>query len=235
MLLPKFDELPKPLQFPEIKPYYEFLHHRRGRLICKRVFDFFASFLLILLLSPLFAVIGIWIACDSKGPVFFRQTRITQFGKPFSIYKFRTMVVNAPELGAPITTKEDTRVTGAGKFLRRLRMDELPQLFNVLKGQMSFVGVRPEVPRYVREYTPKMMATLLLPAGITSPASIAFSKEEELLADSKDPEKTYLERILPQKMKSNLSYIQSFSLTGDLKILWQTVQTIFFSRKEEGS
>ncbi len=235
MLLPKFEQLPQPLQSPEVKPYYDFLCRRQAQLFFKRVFDFLAALLLLILLSPLFLAVGIWVACDSKGPVFFRQSRITQFGKPFSIYKFRTMVENAPQMGAPITAGEDPRVTRAGKFLRRLRLDELPQLLNVLKGQMSFVGVRPEVPRYVRAYTPAMMATLLLPAGITSPASIAFSNESELLVNANDPERTYLEQILPQKMEQNLRYIQNFSFFSDLKILWQTVQTVFFKRKERSA
>ena len=234
MLLPKYEQLPPNLQIPEVKPYYDSLKHKQGQLLCKRLFDLFAALVLLILLSPLFLGVAIWIKCDSSGPVFFRQTRITQFGKPFCILKFRTMVENAPLLGAQVTSKEDVRVTKSGKILRSFRLDELPQLLNILSGKMSLVGVRPEVPYYVRKYTPEMMATLLLPAGVTSPASIAFAREAELLTHTDNLETTYIQQILPQKMAQNLSYLKKFSFFSDMQILWDTVQAVFFPRKEKG-
>lgn len=235
MLLRKMEYLPVEFQSSEILPYYRSLSQKQGRLFCKRIFDCITALFLLILLSPLLLGIGIWVKCDSKGPVLFRQIRITQFGKSFFICKFRTMVPNDSKTNPQVTAREDSRITKAGKILRRLRLDELPQLWNVLKGEMSFVGIRPEVPRYVKEYTPQMWATLLLPAGITSPASISFSKEEEYLAGAEDPEKMYLEQILPQKMVQNLRYIENFSLMGDLKIMWETIRTVFFPKKENPS
>ena len=167
-------------------------------------------------------IIAVWIKCDSKGKVFFRQRRVTTYGRVFYIFKFRTMVSNAEKLGTQVTVQNDSRVTKAGKFLRKCRLDELPQLFNVLKGDMSFVGTRPEVERYVDRYTDEMLATLLMPAGITSLASIKFKDEEKLLDGAENPDDVYVNEVLPQKMKFNLEYISKFNFFYDIKIMFMT-------------
>ena len=168
----------------------------------------------------------IMIKMDSHGEVFFRQERVTQYGKKFRIHKFRTMVKNAESLGAQVTTKSDMRVTKVGKKLRGCRLDELPQLIDILQGNMSFVGTRPEVTKYVKQYTPEMMATLLLPAGVTSEASIEYKDEERLLADAKNADKTYVEVVLPQKMEWNLRSLNDFSFVGDIKTMFKTVWAV---------
>lgn len=167
-------------------------------------------------------IIAVWIKCDSKGTVFFRQRRVTTYGRVFYIFKFRTMVSDAEKLGTQVTVQNDSRVTRAGKFLRKCRLDELPQLFNVLKGDMSFVGTRPEVERYVERYTDEMMATLLMPAGITSLASIKFKDEEKLLDGAENPDDVYVNEVLPQKMKYNLEYINKFNFFYDIKLMFMT-------------
>lgn len=167
----------------EVFPYYKALRSHSIELLIKRIFDFSLSAVMIFLLAPVFAVLALWIKLDSKGPVFYTQKRVTQYGKIFWIYKFRTMVVNADQKGSLVTTSGDPRITGAGKWLRKYRLDELPQLMNIWKGEMSFVGTRPEVVRYVKQYTKEMYATLLMPAGVTSRASIAFKDEDRLLGE----------------------------------------------------
>lgn len=198
----------------------------------KRMFDLFFSVLLLLVLSSVMLVIAIMIKLDSKGPVFFRQERVTQYGKIYRIFKFRTMVDGADKRGPLVTTEGDKRITKIGKRLRDLRLDELPQLLNVLKGEMTFVGTRPEVKKYVDCYTPKMWATLFLPAGITSRTSIAYKDEVDVIDEYKQkyPEKSadeiYVEYVLPEKMEYNLLYLKKFSVLGDLKIMIDTVLAV---------
>lgn len=223
MLLKKWADLPESMCIPEVEEYYTILKHKPLDLFFKRLFDIVVSAILIILLSGVMLVIAVWIKCDSKGPVMFRQTRITTAGKEFRIFKFRTMVTNAEALGTQVTVGRDPRITRSGHFLRKFRLDELPQLFNVFAGDMSFVGTRPEVPRYVNQYTPEMMATLLMPAGITSDASIRYKDEDRLLEGAENPDQTYVEVILPEKMKYNLDYIRHFRFLRDLKIMAETV------------
>lgn len=214
------------MQTEEVKAYYEFLRKKRGSLVAKRVFDIVMSLVLLVVLSPFLLVIAITVKVSSPGEVIFRQTRVTTYGRRFTIYKFRTMVSGAPQKGSQVTVRGDSRVTGVGHFLRKVRLDELPQLVNILKGEMSFVGTRPEVEKYVDAYTPEMYATLLMPAGVTSPASIQYKDEERLLNGEGDPDKIYIEQILPEKMKYNLDYIRGFSFWKDLVILIQTVAAV---------
>ena len=192
----------------------------------KRIFDIFISLVLLgILLIPI-AVIAVAVKLDSKGPVMFRQERVTRYGKVFRIFKFRTMVVNAESLGSMVTTDSDSRVTKIGRTLRKYRLDELPQVFNVLAGSMSVVGTRPEVPKYVRQYEDAYYATLLLPAGITSLASIMYKDEEKLLASHEDADKVYIEKILPEKMKYNLEYTKSFGFGSDIRLMFKTVREV---------
>ena len=167
-------------------------------------------------------VIAVWIKLDSPGPVFFRQTRITQYGKEFRIFKFRTMVNNADKMGSAVTVGNDSRITKVGKIIRKYRIDEFPQLFNVLLGDMSFVGTRPEVPKYVSAYSDEMYATLLLPAGITSKTSIEYKDEDLLLKNPDDIDFTYLNVILPEKMYWNLKGVSEFNVFSELVIMIQT-------------
>ena len=223
MILRKWENLPEELQIPEVRKYYEILSKRKISLFLKRTFDVTISFILLLILALPIMIISILIAADSPGGVFYRQTRVTTYGKEFQIHKFRTMVANADKLGSLVTVGKDPRVTKLGKLLRKYRLDEIPQLLDVLCGEMSFVGTRPEVPKYVEQYTPEMKATLLLPAGITSEASIRYKDESELLKGNIDVDKTYVEKVLPEKMKYNLLAIKKFSFLGDLAIMIRTV------------
>lgn len=222
-MLKKWEALPEVMHTPEVAEYYEILKHKPLGLFGKRLFDILASLMLLVILAPVMLIISIWIKCDSKGPVMFRQTRITTGGKEFRIFKFRTMVTDAEKLGTQVTVGQDPRITRSGRFLRKVRLDELPQLLNVLAGDMSFVGTRPEVPRYVEQYTPEMWATLLLPAGITSEASIEYKDEDKLLEAAEDVDKAYVEQVLPAKMKYNLEYIRKFRFWGDIRIMFRTV------------
>ncbi len=222
MLLKPWDTLPKEMQKEEVRPYYDCLRPRRAALMLKRAMDFLLSLLLVVVLSPLMLVLAIWIKADSKGPVFFRQTRVTQYGRTFRIFKFRTMVSDAEQKGSGVTMKNDSRITRVGEKIRHSRLDEIPQLLNVLTGDMSFVGARPEIPRYVAQYTPEMMATLLLPAGITSLASIRFKDEEKLLQDAETVDQVYVQEILPRKMEYNLEYLRQFTFLKDIRLLFQT-------------
>lgn len=222
-MLKQWEKLPDIMRTPEVAKYYRILKKKPLSLFLKRLFDILFSLILIVLLSPLMLFITIWIKCDSKGPVMFRQVRITTAGKEFRIFKFRTMVVDAEKLGTQVTVGQDPRITRSGRFLRKLRLDELPQLFNVLAGDMSFVGTRPEVPHYVEQYTPEMWATLLLPAGITSEASIEYKDEDRLLEGAEDVDRVYMEEVLPEKMKYNLRYLERFQVLRDLVIMIETV------------
>ena len=219
----KWNDLPKEMQVEQVKKYYEILQCHKGSLLAKRIFDIIVASLLVVILSPILLFLSILIKKDSPGPVMFRQVRVTTYGKPFRIFKFRTMVNNADKIGTQVTTKGDSRVTRMGKMLRGCRLDELPQLFNVLKGEMSFVGTRPEVEKYVAHYTDEMKATLLMPAGITSRASIEYKDEERLLESAENADEVYIHQVLPEKMKYNLRAIEKFSFWDDIKTMFATV------------
>lgn len=219
----KWEDLPKGMQKPEVREYYDILAKKQLNLKLKRVFDITVASILLVILSPLMIVISILIKKDSEGPVFYRQERVTTYGKKFRIHKFRTMVANADQIGSAVTVNGDSRITKVGDFLRKYRLDELPQLIDVLNGDMSFVGTRPEATKYVKKYTPEMRATLLLPAGITSEASIRYKDESELLNRIGDVDKIYLEEVLPQKMRYNLRSIQKFSFLNDIFVMSKTI------------
>lgn len=223
----KWNELPEFMKNEEVKKYYNILQKKKASLMLKRIFDIIVSIFMIILLSPVLIAVSIWIKLDSKGPVFYRQERITQYGRAFRIFKFRTMVTGADKIGTLVTTKNDSRITRVGEKIRKCRLDEIPQLFNILLGDMSFVGTRPEVKKYVDVYTDEMMATLLLPAGVTSLASIQYRDEDEILAKYVDEEhsvdEVYVEKILPDKMKYNLKYLKSFSIVEDIVLCVKTV------------
>jgi len=213
-----------------VKKYREEIKNKRVSLFLKLFLDKVLALVLLIPLSPIILAIAIWIKLDSEGPVFYRQERITTYGRPFRIFKFRTMVKDADKLGAAVTEHNDPRISRAGNKLRKVRLDELPQLFNVLLGDMSFVGVRPEVAKYVNRYTDEMNATLLLPAGITSPASIEYKDEDEVIEKFKGTGRSiddiYIEEVLPDKMKYNLEYIKNFSIINDIKIMIQTALAV---------
>ncbi len=219
----KWDALPVDMQNSEVRKYYDILQRHKGSLMIKRIFDIMISAVLLIILLPLFLILGIMIKLDSPGPIMFRQVRVTTYGKRFRIFKFRTMVNHADKIGTQVTTKGDARVTRVGKLLRGCRLDELPQLLNILCGDMTLVGTRPEVEKYVAHYTDEMKATLLLPAGVTSKASICYKDEERLLESAEDADKVYVETILPAKMKYNLQAIEEFSFMQDIKTMFETV------------
>lgn len=225
-MLKKWDDLPEFMRIPEVKPYYDALAKKRGQLILKRAFDLTAGTIMLVLLSPSMAVIAVMIKKDSEGPVFYRQERVTTYGKHFRIHKFRTMVSNADKIGSAVTTSNDSRVTKVGSRLRGLRLDELPQLLDVISGNMSFVGTRPEAVKYVKQYLPEYNATLLLPAGITSEASIRYKDEEKLLNAADDVDKVYVEEVLPGKMKWNLKSMNDFSFIYELGTMFRTVAAV---------
>lgn len=233
MLLKKWDQLPENMKNESVRPYYNLLYKKQISLVAKRIFDLVVAIITFIILSPIFIILSLAIKIDSKGPVMFRQVRVTQYGKHFRIFKFRTMVNNADKIGAQVTTKNDSRVTRVGKILRKLRLDEFPQLFNIILGDMSFVGTRPEVVKYVEKYTDEMMATLLLPAGVTSEASIQYKDEELLLAIADDADETYVYEVLPEKMKYNLKSIEEFNFFSDIKTMVKTVVTVFSKDKNQ--
>ena len=221
MRIRKWEKLPQKMQMEEVRKYYDILRKKQFSLFWKRIFDIFASLLMLLILLPLFLILAIAIKIDSKGPVFYRQVRITQYGKTFKIHKFRSMRVGADK-GSQVTVDQDDRITRVGRFIRKFRLDEISQLLDVLSGNMTFVGTRPEVPHYVEKYTPEMMSTLLLPAGITSEASIYFKDEAEMLDSAEDADKTYVEEILPVKMYYNQKSIEKFGFWRDIKVMFMT-------------
>lgn len=246
MFLVKYDKLPDFMKNEKVKKYYDILEKRKVSLLFKRIFDIFVALIILIILSPIMIILAICIKIDSNGPVFYKQERVTTNGKVFKIFKFRTMIPEADKKGSLITLQNDSRITRVGKIIRKLRLDEIPQLFNVLCGDMTFVGTRPEVKKYVDKYTDEMKATLLIPAGITSIASIKFKNENEVMekyiSKSKAPHKVaigpdeneeknksniiddvYVEKVLPQKMKYNLEYIEKFNLLTDFKICIDTV------------
>ena len=220
-----WDQLPSEMQTEAVRPYYDALVKKEKQLCAKRMLDVGVSVFLLVLLFPVLVGIGIAVATTSEGGVFFRQERVTAYGKKFRIFKFRTMVKNAPKLGTAVTSDHDPRVTKIGETLRKYRLDELPQLLNIIMGDMSLVGTRPEVPKYVEQYTPEMMATLLLPAGVTSEASIRYKDEAEKLSgvEGESADRVYVDEILPDKMVYNLDYVKKYSFFRDLKLCVQTV------------
>ena len=232
-ILKKFGCLPEQMQNSAVLEYYTALRKKMFWLFLKRIFDIVVSVLFICVLLPLFLVVAAAIKLDSFGSIIYKQSRITQYGRKFKIYKFRTMVEKADTLGTLVTVGNDPRITRVGKVLRKYRIDEIPQLFNILLGDMSFVGTRPEVEKYVNCYTDTMMATLLLPAGVTSSASIYYKDESQLLAQTENVDETYVQKILPAKMIYNLQYIENFSLWNDLKIMVKTVFAVCANKKIE--
>ena len=225
MKIIEWEKLPCEMQTDEVRKYYDLLKRRKAALFFKRAFDLVASLIALVLLSPVFLILAIAIKLDSPGPVFYRQIRITQYGKQFRIHKVRTMVQNADK-GSQVTVNNDSRITRVGKLIRKCRLDEIAQLLDVISGNLTLVGVRPESPKYVAEYTSEMQATLLLPAGVTSLASIYYKDEAEMLDGVEDPDKVYVEKILPAKMHYNLRGIEKFSFFGDIKIMFMTVLAV---------
>ena len=222
MLIRKWEKLPADMQTAQMRKYYEILRKKNVSLFFKRVFDVVVSAIMLVILSPLFLILAIAIKIDSRGPVFYRQERVTQYGKRFRIFKFRSMVENA-DRGSQVTVDHDLRITRVGKLIRKCRLDEISQLIDVFRGTMTFVGTRPEVPKYVERYTPEMKATLLLPAGVTSLASIYYKDEAELLDGAEDTDKVYVDKILPAKMYYNLKAIERFGFWRDIKTMFMTV------------
>ncbi len=229
MFLLPFEKLPAELKNDEVRRYYDILCKKRSSLVFKRIVDIvFSFFLIIILLIPML-VIALCIRLDSRGPVLYKQERVTTYGRKFKILKFRSMTVDADKKGALITQENDNRITKVGKLLRKLRLDELPQIFHVLSGKMTIVGTRPEVTKYVDRYSPAMYATLLMPAGVTSYASIKYKDEDRIIGEISDPEKVddiYVTKILPEKMKYNLSYIEEFSFKRDICLIFETVKQV---------
>lgn len=226
MIIKKWEDLPQNMRNEDVKKYYDILEKKKFSLLLKRTFDLIVAIILLIILLPIFILISMAIKIDSKGPIMFRQVRVTQYGKQFRIFKFRTMVNNADKIGSQVTTKNDMRITRTGNVLRKLRLDEIPQLLNIITGDMTFVGTRPEVIKYVEEYTEEMRATLLLPAGVTSEASIQYKDEEKLLESAEDADSTYINEVLPEKMKFNLSSIQEFSFLNEIKTMFRTVGAV---------
>lgn len=225
-MLKKWEELPKYMRTEAVRPYYESLSRKKFSLYVKRFFDVTMASVMLVLLSPVLLVLAFLIAKDSKGGVFYRQERVTQYGRKFRIFKFRTMVANADKIGTQVTVQNDNRITKIGEKLRKYRLDELPQLFNIILGDMSFVGTRPESTHYVKCYTPEMYATLLLPAGVTSEASIRYKDEAELLDQAADVDEVYVKEVLPGKMKYNLEEIRKFSWWREIGTMVRTVVAV---------
>ena len=223
MMLKKWEKLPQEMQTEEVRAYYDMLKKKKVSLFFKRMFDIVVSLIMLIILSPVFLILAIAIKIDSRGPVFYRQVRVTQYNKKFRIFKFRSMVQNADKIGTQVTVSNDSRITRVGAFIRKCRLDELCQLIDVFRGTMTFVGTRPEVPKYTEQYTPEMMATLLLPAGVTSLASIYYKDEAELLDAAEDADKVYIEDVLPGKMYYNLKAIKEFGFWKDIKTMFMTV------------
>ena len=225
-MIPSWDKLPPDMRTAVVREYYDILRCKKISLIAKRLFDIVASLVLIVIVSPVLVAVAVMIKLDSEGSVFYRQERVTQYGRHFRIYKFRTMVQDADRIGSHVTVGNDPRITRVGAKIRSRRIDELPQLFNVLGGSMTFVGTRPEAVKYVEAYTDEMKATLLLPAGVTSSASMRYKDEAELLKASDDPDKTYTDKVLPEKMRINCEYLRNYSFFGDIALMLRTVRSV---------
>lgn len=225
-MLRQWENLPDFMKVDEVRPYYEVLNKKKVSLLLKRLFDLVGGLILLVLLALPMMVIALLIKLDSKGPVFYRQERVTSYGKHFRIHKFRTMVSNADKIGTAVTVGNDSRITKVGAKLRGCRLDEIPQVLDLITGNMSFVGTRPEAVKYVEQYKPEYYATLLMPAGITSEASIRFKDEAEILNKADDVDKVYIEKVLPEKMKWNLDTIENFSVFGDVRTMFKTLLAV---------
>lgn len=225
MKIIEWEQLPPEMQTEEVRRYYDILKNKKASLFFKRAFDLLVAMIALVVLSPVYLILAIAIKIDSPGPVFYRHERVTQYGKHFYIHKFRTMVQNADK-GSQLTVNNDNRITRVGKVIRGCRLDEIAQLIDVIQGTVTLCGTRPESPKYVAEYTNEMMATLLLPAGVTSLASIYYKDEAKLLNGAENTDKVYIEKILPEKMYYNLRGIEHFSFWGDIKIMIMTVFAI---------
>ncbi len=232
MKIVKWEQLPLEMQTEVVRKYYDILKNKRVGLFLKRTFDIVVSLVLLIVLSPIFLVLAIAIKFDSPGPVFYLQERVTQYGRRFRIHKFRTMVQNADK-GSQVTVNNDSRVTRVGRVIRACRLDETAQLLDVIRGTLTLVGTRPELPRFVAAYTDEMLATLLLPAGVTSLASIYYKDEAKLLDGAEDTDKVYTEKILPGKMYYNLKALENFTFWGDIRIMFMTVFAVL-GKKYEG-
>ena len=226
MLLKPWDDLPDNMRTEQVMVYYDVLKKHSVSLVLKRIFDFTVSLILLVIIWPILLILAIAVKMDSPGPAFYKQERITTYGKRFRIWKFRTMVANADKIGTQVTVSNDQRITKVGRFLRGVRLDELPQIINILTGDMSFVGTRPEVVKYVNAYKPEFYATLLLPAGVTSEASIRYKDEYELLDKADDVDRVYIEQVLPEKMRWNLNSIERFSFFRELLTMIRTVLAV---------
>ena len=226
-MLKKWENLPDNLKNKETEKYYKILARKKIQLFLKRGIDIFGSLILLTILSPIMLIVSLLIKLDSKGSVFYRQERVTRYGRTFRIFKFRTMVQNADKIGSLVTLGEDPRITRVGKVIRKFRIDEFPQVINILIGDMSFVGTRPEVKKYVDNYTDEMKATLLMPAGVTSTASIKYKNEDEIISTylnkGEKVDDIYINRVLPEKMNYNLEYITKFSVLYDIKVCINTI------------
>lgn len=225
-MLKRWDDLPEFMRNPEVRPYWEILNRKRGQLILKRVFDLLVALILLVMLAIPMVIIAVWIKLDSPGTVLYRQERVTTYGRRFRIHKFRTMVSNADKIGSAVTVGNDSRITKVGAKLRHLRLDELPQVFDVFEGTMSFVGTRPEAVKYVERYKPEFYATLLMPAGITSEASIRYKDEDKLLNAADDVDEVYVNEVLPAKMKWNLESIHRFRFLREILTMFRTVLAV---------
>lgn len=222
----RYQELPDCMKNETTQYYWEILHKNKVSFAFKRAFDVSVSLILLICLSPFFLLLALAIKIDSRGPVFYRQVRVGRYNQDFKIFKFRSMVSNADKIGLAITTGNDPRITRMGKIIRKCRLDEISQLLNVLNGTMSLVGPRPEVRKYVDAYKPEYLATLLIRPGVTAEASIRFRNEDEMLARGDDPERIYIEEILPIKMELGLEYLKHVSVFHDMKIMIQTVSAV---------
>lgn len=221
-----WEDLPEFMRIPAVRPYWEKLYSKRWQLVLKRAFDLIVAIMVLIATAIPMAAIAVMIKLDSHGPVFYRQERVTTYGKRFQIHKFRTMVSNADKIGTAVTVGGDSRITRVGKKLRHLRLDELPQVFDVIEGTMSFVGTRPEVVKYVKAYQPEFYATLLMPAGITSEASIRYKDESKLIDAADDVDKVYIEQVLPAKMVWNLESVRRFRFLREILTMFRTVAAV---------
>ncbi len=225
-MLKQWDDLPDFMRVDEVRPYWDILDKKRGQLILKRAFDLIVSLILLVILAIPMGVIAVLIKRDSEGPVLYRQERVTTYGRHFRIHKFRTMVSNADKIGTAVTVGNDSRITKVGAKLRGYRLDELPQVLDVIKGDMSFVGTRPEAVKYVERYKPEYNATLLMPAGITSEASIRYKDEDKLLNAADNVDEVYVNQVLPEKMKWNLESIRRFRFLREILTMFRTVAAV---------
>ena len=225
-MLKRWEDLPDFMRIDEVRPYWQILERKKGQILLKRVFDFVLALILGMIMCLPMLIIAILIKLDSKGPVFYRQERVTTYGRHFRIHKFRTMVANADRIGTAVTVQDDSRITKVGAVLRRFRLDEFPQLIDVLAGDMSFVGTRPEAVKYVEQYKPEYYATLLMPAGITSEASIRYKDENRLLSAADNVDEVYMTQVLPAKMQWNLESIERFRFLREILTMFRTVLAV---------